>query len=498
MNAHDLPSRAQVHDAPVAAIPPRLLASWQRSESYGVSLDDIQPVFSGTYDDESLFYECGREILADLHSTLSSEPVGLMLTDAEGLVLNRMSGDQQLLHALDAVHLAPGFSYSEREAGTNGLGLALADRVPTIVRANDHYSLSLCGYTCAAAPVFDPVTGRLEGAVNLTTWSDSRSDLLLALAQTAATSTSNLMLARSQGHRPRRVSRGQVFRIEALRQESGSGTEMGTGIGIAHDLSDAWNDAVGQAVDALRAGRLVAAVGERGSGRATLLAQAERMVHPRDRLLAVRAPAPHDADSWLSFWTPELTRPNTGFVLCDVDELPAAAAGRLHDLLVSARASGGGATAFAVSAQRFDDIPAPLAALVETVVQVPTLRERVADILPLAHHFARRARSREVDITPGAARALTDYGWPGNVEELATVVKDAATRTDAIDVRHLPPEMLSRGEHLPRIKAFERDEMVRVLTRPGVTIEDAARELGMSRATVYRKLAHYGIRLPRA
>ncbi len=70
-------------------------------------------------------------------------------------------------------------------------------------------------------------------------------------------------------------------------------------------------------------------------------------------------------------------------------------------------------------------------------------------------------------------------------------------RTDTVDVRHLPPELLSRAEHLPRIKAFERDEMVRVLTRPGVTIEDAAAELGMSRATVYRKLAHYGIRLPR-
>ena len=53
-----------------------------------------------------------------------------MLTDADGLVLNRLSGDTSLLRALDAVHLAPGFAYAERTAGTNGLGLALADRVP--------------------------------------------------------------------------------------------------------------------------------------------------------------------------------------------------------------------------------------------------------------------------------------------------------------------------------------------------------------------------------
>ncbi|MGA1838543.1 GAF domain-containing protein [Herbiconiux sp. 11R-BC] len=510
MDDHALPSRAQVHTAPMAAIPARLLASWQRSEDYGVPLDEVQPVFTGTYDDESLFSECGREVLAELHSTLASEPVGLMLTDADGLVLNRLSGDHQLLQALDQVHLAPGFSYSERAAGTNGLGLALADRVPTLVRADDHYARSLCGYTCAAAPIFDPVTGRLEGAVNFTTWSHARSELLLALAQTAANSTANLMLARSHGHRPRRTARGQVFRIEPLRHAPEAEAEL--------ELSGAWTDAVARAVEALRDGRIVAAVGERGSGRATLLAQAERQVGPRDRLLAVHAPEPHDVESWLSFWTPELAHPQTGFVICDTDQLPVAAAERLRELLISSRrpadspgggsgaaaASAAGAAArgvptsgsYAISAERFDGIPAPLASLVDTVIQVPPLRERVADILPLADHLAHRARGRRVDITPAAARVLVDYAWPGNVAELASVMKEAAVRTDAIEARHLPPELLSRAEHLPRIKAFERDEMVRVLTRPGIAVEDAAAELGMSRATVYRKLALYGIRLP--
>ena len=79
-------------------------------------------------------------MLTDLHRTLADEPISLMLTDADGLVLNRLSGDTSLLRALDAVHLAPGFAFSEREAGTNGLGLALADRVPTLVRAEEHYS----------------------------------------------------------------------------------------------------------------------------------------------------------------------------------------------------------------------------------------------------------------------------------------------------------------------------------------------------------------------
>lgn len=67
-----------------------------------------------------------------------------------------------------------------------------------------------------------------------------------------------------------------------------------------------------------------------------------------------------------------------------------------------------------------------------------------------------------------------------------------------IDVRHLPADVVSRSSRrLSRIEAFERDEIVRVLSRPGTSMRDAVQELGMSRATIYRKLAQYDIHLPR-
>jgi transcriptional regulator of acetoin/glycerol metabolism len=233
---------------------PRLLASWRRSEDYGVSLEEVTPVFTGSVTDDSLFFECGREVLTGLHQTLADEPLSLMLTDANGLVLNRFSGDTSLLRALDKVHLAPGFMFSEREAGTNGLGLALADRVPTVVRAEEHYSASLCIYTCAAVPVLNPDNGRLEGSVNITTWAKSSSDLLLALAQSAAGNTSALMLARSHGRSTRVPPRGGVFRVQSSRLEPGSGT--------LRQMSSAWSDVVGEATRAMVDGRVVAAVGE--------------------------------------------------------------------------------------------------------------------------------------------------------------------------------------------------------------------------------------------
>ena len=491
--AEGIPDRIKLHQidraGPVGegAVPQRLLASWQRSEDYGIPLDGVDPVFTGTDHVGSLFYQCGNEVLVDLQRTLAGEPVSLMLTDADGVVLSRMSGDRGLLAALDDVYLAPGFAYSERDVGTNGLGLALADRAPTLVRADQHYAMSLNTFTCAAVPVLDPATGQLEGSVNLTTWAQSSSDLLLALARSAASNTAALMLARSNGRRPRPTPRGQVFRVEMPKLEPGSGT--------LHALSEPWTVAVARAERAMSEGTIVAAIGESGAGRATLLGQAARRAYPRDRILSAGAPDPADVSTWLGLWTPELGKAHTAVVVRDVDLLPVWAAEQLRDLVVRYHGSAGAAgVPFAVTAGRFADIPSALTGLVGTVVEVPPLRERPTDVLPLAAHIARRIRSRDVHFTPAASRALQNFGWPGNVDQLEQVVTQAVGRSDTVDIAHLPSEVLAGNtRRLSRIEAFERGEIVRVLGTGNPTMADAAAELGMSRATLYRKIAQYGI-----
>jgi hypothetical protein len=485
------------HPGQIVTAAKRLLASWQRSEEYGVSAESAEPAWAGAIENDSLFYQCGQEVLTGLHSTLVNEPLSLMLTDADGLVLNRFSGDTSLLRALDKVYLAPGFAFSEREAGTNGLGLALADRTATLVRAEEHYSASLRTYTCAAVPVLDPQTGRLEGSVNITTWSKSSPELLLALAQSAASNTSTLMLARSQGRTTKPAPRGGVFRVQRGRYEPGSGT--------LRAMSSVWTDALDQATRALAAGRVVAVVGEPGTGRATLLGQALRQAHPRSRILCAAAPAPEDVETWLSLWMPELAKPETAVIVENVNSLPAWGAQLLHSQAAKSLQSlprsvdgiSRGIT-WAVTADDLAAIPQPLAAMIETVVTVPALRERTDDVLPLARYAARQTRLREVDITSAAERALTGYDWPGNIDELFQVIHAAALRTEAIDVQHLPPAMLGRSvPHLTRIESLERDEIIRCLSRPGITIGKAAGELGLSRATIYRRIARLGIALPR-
>ncbi|MEU2347072.1 helix-turn-helix domain-containing protein [Modestobacter sp. NPDC049651] len=464
--------------------PVRVRASWQRSERYGVTPEEVLAVHVDGLPTDSLFYECGAEVLRGLSGTLGGEPVGLLLTDPQGLVLARWCEDTAIVRTLDRVHLAPGFYFGEETAGTNGLALALADRVPTLVSGAEHYVAPLRRYTCAAVPVRDPRDGGLVGSINLTTWSDTSSDLLLALAQAAAGNTAALMQVRGGGGQPRPAPRGEVFHVLTGQLPGEADPCVSTG----------WRTAVAAVGAAVTAGRVVAVVGEPGAGRATAASLARRAAGLRERLLVARPPDPADVDGWLELWSPELRTPDTGVVLADADTLPTWAAERLAAGAAGARRPAGAPQPLVLTASSFTALPAPLAALADAVVEVPPLRDRPADVEPLARAFARQLRHRDVAFTDRAVRALGRHGWPGNVRELRTAVREAAARTDLVDVGHLPAGVVSASSRpLARLEQLERDEIVRCLSRPGVTVAAAAAELGVSRATLYRKIGQYKI-----
>jgi sigma-54 dependent transcriptional regulator, acetoin dehydrogenase operon transcriptional activator AcoR len=76
----------------------------------------------------------------------------------------------------------------------------------------------------------------------------------------------------------------------------------------------------------MSSGKVVAAIGEPGSGRATLLAQAARRTYPHARILSAAAPASPDMDTGLGLWTPELGKAHTAVIVREVDALPTSAA----------------------------------------------------------------------------------------------------------------------------------------------------------------------------
>ena len=147
-----------------------ILASWTRSREWDVHTDAVE--MSCEYDPEpdSPLTRAAKPILADVADQLAGEPVSLILTDADGVVLERRTGDSELNQHLDRVWLAPGFSYAEKFIGTNGIGTALEGRRPVQVFGYEHYIDHLADLACAGAPIWHPVSRKLLGVVDLTCW----------------------------------------------------------------------------------------------------------------------------------------------------------------------------------------------------------------------------------------------------------------------------------------------------------------------------------------
>ena len=406
-----------------------------------------------------------------------------MLTDPDGLVLNRVCSERFLLQALDDVRLAPGFDFSERKTGTTGLGLALADRVPTLVRADQHYSTSLWGYTCAAVPVADPVTGAMVGAVNLTTWSQQSYNLLLALAQTAARTTEALMLARGRGRETRPATRGRVVRVRtAVDDDSAPCLE---------DLGVEWRAAMDVVRAACARARAWRSWGSPASARATLLGGAHARTHRGRRVLHARPPEPEGVASWLALWSPELGKPGTSDRL---RRRPAPGLGGRRP----GRPRGGaeGAAGLAVTARDAAEVPDGLRAAVGTVVELPALRYRPGDVVPLASWFAVRladARSGSPPTPSTPSRPTTGRATSTSCARSSGRPWRAAPRLRA---RSAAGDLHRRPPQAHPMETLERDEIVRALSEPGATAASAAESLGMSRSTIYRRIAKYGIRAP--
>jgi transcriptional regulator with PAS, ATPase and Fis domain len=137
---------------------------------------------------------------------------------------------------------------------------------------------------------------------------------------------------------------------------------------------------------------------------------------------------------------------------------------------------------------------------------LPTLRQRRQDVSLLLWHFIDLhntvGQRRVVRVEPEAMRALLDYAWPGNVRELQNVIEYAFAvgRAESLRLEDLPPEF--REEKPPALAAMpplvplRQDEAARIqqaLAAAQGKIDDAARLLGMSRATFWRKRKQYGL-----
>lgn len=140
-------------------------------------------------------------------------------------------------------------------------------------------------------------------------------------------------------------------------------------------------------------------------------------------------------------------------------------------------------------------------------VRIPPLRQRVDDILPLAHHFLRKYDNpnRITGFDAVTAQILRRYPWPGNVRELENVIERATllAKGEEVTAADLPPELHAgvevdrsapAGKSLSAAREdFERYFILECLRRHHGNVSQAAREAGLHRQNFYQKLHKYGI-----
>ena len=137
-------------------------------------------------------------------------------------------------------------------------------------------------------------------------------------------------------------------------------------------------------------------------------------------------------------------------------------------------------------------------------IRLPPLRERRADLLPLARTLLAKAgpavRGRALTLSPEAERKLLAWPWPGNVRELANVLERAAILSEGGVIREAdvwleaggkPPAAVAVG---PRpLVELEREAIVAALASVGGNRRRAAEVLGIAERTLYDKLRRYGL-----
>jgi transcriptional regulator of acetoin/glycerol metabolism len=562
-----------------------ILASWWRSRQWKVAADRVTLPYVRDPNLDTPLTRNAMPVLRNLRQHLEGQPISVILTDAAGVVLTRMTADHDLERHLDGVQLAPGFSYAEEYVGTNGIGTALEGGQPAAVFGHEHYAEDLEDLACAGVPIHDPISGKAVGAVDLTCWRRDADPLLIALAKTTADQITQAMLADSSARELqlmqeymracRRTSGivlalnndvvmmneyarqvldpgdqgvllGQAAEILASQQAGAVSVELPSGIqarmycrpirgddhvagGVVHvkliepasqrPAADSagkppmslpglvgggalWLRGCRQVETIYDSGEWLALEGEPGVGKLTVVRAVHQRRNPAERFYVLDAAEAADTD-WLLRARRELLDGEGSLVIRHVDVLNARQLNALTSALQEARtASRQDKLWVAVTLDR-SCVHGDLTKLLRffpSTVELPPLRHHIEDLHVLVPFFvAKLGQHGRLTCAPEAMQLLLRSKWPGNTEQLWQVLKRVMQkrRTGSIQPADLPPECWTVSRRLlSPLESMERDAIVQGLLDYQGNKVKAAKSLGMSRATIYRKIHEYGIVTP--
>ncbi len=556
------------HGDAVVGVRRDIAASWRRSSAHGVPRTTLRaPYDERVVDLESPLVRAADPVLAQSALDLGRSASCIALADHRGRILRRVTGDPRFDAALDRVLLAPGFSYSERHVGTNGLGTALHDRTLVVVHGREHFNDELTDICCFAVPVRDPLTGRVLGAVGIGAATTADEGAYTAVVRQAGLLVENRLFdlhtdgqrelygaylaALRQGRQHAFVLAPDLLRappvvmqhlgavghdqlwalaVDALgnRREAQVQVPLADGavVGVrlrafehrgrlagalgevrpAGDstLSDApagpalplreyagWSAATRTAAVALRrlaeAWHPVVVLGEVGTGKASMVQLVAARVFPGRPLLTL---TPEDLSSeggpqrvaeHLETGAPVLVR--------QVDTLGPEQVAALLEATADARRQGWLAMTWRGDPDASATVPRGTGLRVLTLAP---LRSRPDDIpRAVERMLLNRPQGRHVTFTPALVERLRREPWPRNLAGLSDVVEEllACRHGTVVDVGVFDEAFQATvRRRLTPVEWMLRAAIVDALRAHGGNKDLAAAALGMSRASIYRKL----------
>lgn len=555
------------------AVAPGVLSSWRRSRDLHVHPDRVELPYLREPDTDTPLTHAAAPVLRRIAEDLSEQSVSVVLTSADGLVLDRIAADSKIERMLDDVRLARGYSYAEEFAGTNGIGTALETGQPAFIQGSEHYVGTLGRLACAGSPIREPVTRRILGVIDLTCWAKHADPLLFVLAKSAGSQIEDRIRAMNNEtetalldaylKQSRRYPGGVlaiggdvVLMNPFLRQAldaadqtalldhaaemtrtsftttavatlpSGAAVKISTAeriaVGVRSDSvvfhvslhvtasaparggqpiprlagrSSSFRRSCQQVERCYRDREWVVIEGERGSGRTRLGQSVAQFVTPERTIRILRAESFESADDFVAEFEAETDWADFAVIVANVDELDGDALEPLAAVLQTR--AGRGWVAATTGTERSSPLVDMLVLPFFThTVTVPALRHRIEDLEELVPMLLHELTRGDVRMDGEAMRQLSKLSWPGNVAQLRNVLAEtvARQRSGVIGIDKLPAECRSLTRRkLTRLEAMERDAIVRSLSENDGSKADAAEALGMSRATIYRKIKDFGI-----
>jgi transcriptional regulator of acetoin/glycerol metabolism len=158
---------------PVTGVRPLIYQSWLRSDSKGIEAEQFgAPILESRDRVKELRYEnnqlcrAARGSFAQIGKMLNDAEMMLVLTDRYGTVMETV-GDGSTLERGRKINLDVGGLWSEDASGTNGIGTALWAGNPVFVHGTEHFCEGMNSWSCAAAPIRDPMDQSIIGVIDL-------------------------------------------------------------------------------------------------------------------------------------------------------------------------------------------------------------------------------------------------------------------------------------------------------------------------------------------